>query len=122
MPVLGEELRGGLAKRVLALLTEQMHPPGLGYAPCEQRLGLGAVSRTRTLAKPFAVDDLVDVPDAAARRSPGILLGAGAIVTISNVDYGNATIACSGRRQNGAFYCEGIEMYRTALGECGDDE
>jgi len=64
--ILGEELGRSFAKCVLALLTEKMHPSGLGHASREQRLGLVAISGTAALADPLAVDDLVDVPDGTA--------------------------------------------------------
>jgi hypothetical protein len=57
---------GSLAKAVVALLTEEMHPSGLDHASREQRLGLDAVSGAGALADSLAIDDVVDVPDTAA--------------------------------------------------------
>lgn len=68
MLILRQELGGGCAKAVLARLTEEMRVPGLGHASREQCLRLDAVFGTGALANTFAVDDLVDVPDAATQE------------------------------------------------------
>jgi hypothetical protein len=58
----------GFAKAVLARLTEEVNVSALGHASREQRLGLHAVTRAAALTESLAVDDLVDVPDAAAEE------------------------------------------------------
>jgi hypothetical protein len=47
--------------------AKQMHLPGLGHSVCEQRFCLDQVLRAGALADSLAIDDLVDVPDAAAK-------------------------------------------------------
>src|ERR1700733_5949751 len=69
--VLGEEFGRGFAQRGFAWVTEEMDLPSLSDASREQRLSLGEVSGTGTLADSLAVDDLVDVPDAASEEESG---------------------------------------------------
>jgi hypothetical protein len=65
--ILGEELCDGFTKSVLALFAKEMYLSCLGHSACEQRFGLDQVLRAGALADSLAIDDLIDVPDAAAK-------------------------------------------------------
>jgi hypothetical protein len=47
---------------MVALFAEEVYPPSLGQAPCEQSLGLRQVSGAGAFTNAFTVEDFVDVP------------------------------------------------------------